>query len=137
MTGDEGAIAISEAVKRSPALEDFRCSSTRVGSEGGLALIEALRTCTNLKKLDLKDMFDVEAGVALSKSLFSHVGLVEIYVSYLNFEDDGAIAIANALQEFAPSLKVLDMAGNEITAEAVPALAASTVGPGEAQRGRR
>ncbi|KAF9606411.1 hypothetical protein IFM89_025100 [Coptis chinensis] len=125
MTGDEGAIPISEVVKRSPALEDFRCSSTRVGSKGGLTLIEALRTCTNLKKLDLKDnMFDVGAGVALSKALSSHVGLVEIYLSYLNFEDNGAIAIANALQEFAPSLKVLDMAGNEITAEAAPALAA-------------
>ncbi|KAL0393139.1 UNVERIFIED_CONTAM: RAN GTPase-activating protein 2 [Sesamum radiatum] len=36
MTGDEGAIAISEILRRCPSLEDFRCSSTRVGSEGEL-----------------------------------------------------------------------------------------------------
>ncbi|PIA30766.1 hypothetical protein AQUCO_05400103v1 [Aquilegia coerulea] len=124
MTGDEGAIAISEVVKRSPALEDFRCSSTRVGSEGGIALTEALKTCTSLKKLDIRDnMFGVEAGVALSQALSSHVGLVEAYLSYLNLEDEGAIALANAFKECTPSLEVLEMAGNEITAEAAPALA--------------
>ncbi|KAI3469544.1 hypothetical protein Pfo_026207 [Paulownia fortunei] len=114
MTGDEGALAISEILKRCPLLEDFRCSSTRVGSEGG-----------NLKKLDLRDnMFGVEAGVKLSEALYKHECLTEIYLSYLNLEDDGAIAIANALKESAPSLGVLEMAGNDITAEAAPSLAA-------------
>ncbi|KAL0459535.1 UNVERIFIED_CONTAM: RAN GTPase-activating protein 1 [Sesamum latifolium] len=37
MTGDEGALAISNIVNNSPLLEDFRCSSTRVESEGGIA----------------------------------------------------------------------------------------------------
>ncbi|KAK9288867.1 hypothetical protein L1049_017333 [Liquidambar formosana] len=125
MTGDEGALAISEVVKRSPLLEDFRCSSTRVGSEGGVALSEALETCTHLKKLDLRDnMFGVEAGVALSKALSKHADLTEAYLSYLNLEDEGAIAIANVLKESAPSLEVLEMAGNDITADAAPALAA-------------
>ncbi|KAK9161196.1 hypothetical protein Syun_007537 [Stephania yunnanensis] len=124
MTGDEGAKSIAEIVKCSPVLEDFRCSSTRVGMEGGVALCKALGTCTNLKKLDLRDnMFGVEAGVALSKALALHESLVEIYLSYLNLEDEGATAIANVLKDSAPSLKVLEMAGNDITAEAVPALA--------------
>ncbi|XP_010255957.1 PREDICTED: RAN GTPase-activating protein 2 [Nelumbo nucifera] len=125
MTGDEGAIAISEVIKHSPALEDFRCSSTRVDSEGGIALAEALGTFTHLKKLDLRDnMFGVDAGIALSKSLSRHVGLTEVYLSYLNLEDEGATALANALKESAPSLEVLEMAGNDITAEAAPSLAA-------------
>lgn len=125
MTGDEGALAISEVVKRSPLLEDFRCSSTRVGAEGGVALSEALETCTHLKKLDLRDnMFGVEAGNTLSKALSKHAGLTEVYLSYLNLEDEGAMAIANVLKDSAPSLEVLDMAGNDITAKAVPALAA-------------
>ncbi|OMP08695.1 Leucine-rich repeat, ribonuclease inhibitor subtype [Corchorus olitorius] len=125
MTGDEGAIAISEVVKRSPLLEDFRCSSTRVGSEGGVALSEALESCIHLKKLDLRDnMFGVEAGVPLSNALSKFVDLVEVYLSYLNLEDEGAIAIANALKESAPSLQVLDMAGNDITADAAPSIAA-------------
>lgn len=125
MTGDEGAIAISKIVDRCPLLEDFRCSSTRVGCEGGVALSEALAQCRNLKKLDLRDnMFGVEAGVKLSVALHKHEHLVEIYLSYLNLEDEGAIAIANVLKKSAPSLEVLEMAGNEITSDAAPILAA-------------
>ncbi|MBA0599930.1 RAN GTPase-activating protein 2 [Gossypium raimondii] len=125
MTGDEGALAISDVVKRSPLLEDFRCSSTRVGSGGGVALAKALESCTNLKKLDLRDnMFGVEAGVALSKALSKHLDLVEVYLSYLNLEDEGTVAIANVLKESAPSLEVLEMAGNDITAAAAPTIAA-------------
>ncbi|XP_077229349.1 RAN GTPase-activating protein 2-like isoform X2 [Tasmannia lanceolata] len=123
MTGDEGAIAISDIVKRSGSLEDFRCSSTRVDSEGGVALAEALETCTNLKKLDLRDnMFGVVAGIALSKSFSRHANVTEIYLSYLNLEDEGTIALANALKESAPSLEVLEMAGNDITVGAASAL---------------
>ncbi|XP_010936919.1 RAN GTPase-activating protein 1 [Elaeis guineensis] len=123
MTGDEGAAAISQILKRSPALEDFRCSSTRVASEGGIALSEALEACTHLKKLDLRDnIFGVDAGIALSKTVGKLAGLTEVYLSYLNLEDEGAVAIANALKQSAPSLDVLEIAGNEITAKAAPAL---------------
>ncbi|XP_020210205.1 RAN GTPase-activating protein 1 [Cajanus cajan] len=125
MTGDEGAVAIAEIVKRSPALEDFRCSSTRVGSDGGVALAEALGACKHLRKLDLRDnMFGEEAGVALSKVIPAFADLTEIYLSYLNLEDDGAEAIVNALKESAPSLEVLDLAGNDITAKAAASVAA-------------
>ncbi|KDP40143.1 hypothetical protein JCGZ_02141 [Jatropha curcas] len=125
MTGDQGALSIAEVVKRSPLLEDFRCSSTRIGAEGGIALSEALETCTQLKKLDLRDnMFGVEAGVASSKAISKNTGLTEVYLSYLNLENEGAVAIVNSLKESAPALEVLDMAGNEITAEAAPAISA-------------
>ncbi|XP_050372801.1 RAN GTPase-activating protein 2 [Argentina anserina] len=125
MTGDEGAFAISKVVKHSSLLEDFRCSSTRVSSEGGVALCEALENCTHLKKLDLRDnMFGVEGGIALSRALSKHEHLKEIYLSYLNLEDEGAVALANVLKESAPKLEVLDVAGNDITAKAAPALAA-------------
>ncbi|KAK2969454.1 hypothetical protein RJ640_011351 [Escallonia rubra] len=129
MTGDEGAVAISEVVKLSPLLEDFRCSSTRVDVEGGIALSEALAKCPHMKKLDLRDnMFGVEAGLVLSKSLSKHANLTEVYLSYLNLEDEGAIAIADILKETAPLLEVLEMAGNEITAEAAFSLAACIAG---------
>lgn len=125
MTGDEGAISISEIVKCSPLLEDFRCSSTRVGSDGGIALSKALGECPNIKKLDLRDnMFGVEVGISLSKSLSIYENLVEVYLSYLNLEDEGTIAVVDALKSTAPSLEVLEMSGNDITAEAAPSLAA-------------
>ncbi|XP_018446397.1 RAN GTPase-activating protein 2 [Raphanus sativus] len=125
MTGDEGAVAIAEVVKRSPLLVDFRCSSTRVGSGGGVALSEALERCARLEKLDLRDnMFGAEAGVPLSKTLSRFEHLTELYLSYLNLEDEGAIAIANALKESASPIEVLEMAGNDITVEAASAIAA-------------
>lgn len=125
MTADEGALAISEIVKHSPALEDFRCSSTRIGSDGGVSLCEALSTCSRIKNLDLRDnMFGIEAGVALSKAIPSFADLTEVYFSYLNLEDEGTEALAHALKESAPSLEVLEMAGNDITAKAGAALGA-------------
>ncbi|KAL6532323.1 RAN GTPase-activating protein 2 [Orobanche gracilis] len=125
MTGDKGAIAVSEILMRCPLLEDFRCSSTRVGSKGGVALSEALAKCRNLKRLDLRDnMFGIEAGVKLSESIHKFEHLSEVYLSFLNLEDDGAIALADALKESAPSLCVLDMAGNDITAEGAISLSA-------------
>ncbi|KAJ9171958.1 hypothetical protein P3X46_015252 [Hevea brasiliensis] len=124
MTGDEGAVAIADIVKRSTMLEDFRCSSTRIGLDGGVVLAEALGTCSHLRKLDLNDnMFGVEAGVALSRSIVSFADLTEIYLSYLNLEDKGTEALANALKESAPSLEVLEMAGNDITANGASSLA--------------
>ncbi|KAI0497034.1 hypothetical protein KFK09_023362 [Dendrobium nobile] len=119
MTGDEGGVAISEVLKRSPHIEDFRCSSTRVGSEGGIALAEALGTCTNLKKLDLRDnIFGVEAGIALSATIEKYGGLTELYLSYLNLEDEGAISIFDALRKSDSLLEILEIAGNDITAKA-------------------
>ncbi|KAJ4813263.1 RAN GTPase-activating protein 1 [Rhynchospora pubera] len=125
MTGDEGAVAISEVVKKSSLLENFRWSSTRVGTDGGIPLAEALGACVNMKKLDLRDnLFGVEAGLALSKTITKLTGLKEIYLSYLNLEDEGTKEIVNALKSSVPGLEVLEIAGNEITAAAAPVFAA-------------
>lgn len=124
MTGDDGAEPLSELVRNCTALEDFRCSSTRVGAVGGIALVGALGAGNRLKKLDLRDnMFGKKCGVALSRALSPHLGLTEAYLSYLGFQDKGTIALANSLKEGAPSLKVLELAGNEITVKAATALA--------------
>ncbi|GFY85075.1 RAN GTPase activating protein 2 [Actinidia rufa] len=120
----KGLLLFLDVVKLYPLLEDFRCSSTRVGTEEGVALSEALLRCTHLKKLDLRDnMFGVEAGVVSSKSLPKYANLIKVYLSYLNLEDEGAIAIAYALKESTPSPEVLERAGNDITVEAPPILA--------------
>ncbi|CAO2813869.1 unnamed protein product [Amaranthus hypochondriacus] len=106
-------------------MEDFWCSSTRVGSEGGVVLSEALEGCVHLKKLDLCDnMFGVEARVVLSKDLLEYGNLVEAYLGFLNLEDEGKIAIADALKSSSPLLKGLELAGNDVTPAATTSLSA-------------
>ncbi|KAL4572054.1 hypothetical protein LXL04_018823 [Taraxacum kok-saghyz] len=125
MTGDEGAIAISEILKNSSLLQDFKCSSTRIGSEGGVALSNAISKCTLLEILDLRDnMFGVEAGLALSKGISVFSNLTEIYLSYLNLEDEGATVIVNALNNSGSKIQVLEMAGNDIKVKSASSIAA-------------
>eukprot|EP00249_Psilotum_nudum_P022258 c28439_g2_i1 orf=151-1761(+) len=124
MTGDAGAEVLSELVKCASVLEDFRFSSTRVGSDGGIALAEALKSGTSLKRIDLRDnSFGVEGGIVLARSLKQHLDLVEAYLSYLGLEDKGATALAEALGAGAPGLRVLELAGNEITENSARAIA--------------
>ncbi|PWA55530.1 Leucine-rich repeat, ribonuclease inhibitor subtype [Artemisia annua] len=100
------------------------CELIPVGSEGGVTLAEALGTCKNLKKLDLRDnMFGVEAGIALSQSIPVFVNLTEIHLSYLNLEDEGTLVLVNALKNSKSALEVLEMAGNDFTYKSAPALA--------------
>jgi Ran GTPase-activating protein 1 len=68
-------------------------------------------------------LFGVDAGLALSKTLPKLPDLVELYLSDLNLENKGTIAIAKALEQSAPQLEVLEIAGNEINAKAAPDLA--------------
>uniref|UniRef100_A0A0D6QX72 WPP domain-containing protein n=1 Tax=Araucaria cunninghamii TaxID=56994 RepID=A0A0D6QX72_ARACU len=77
-----------------------------------------------VEKVDMRDnMFGRRAGVALSRAISRHLDLTEAYLSYLGFQDKGAIALSNSLKEGAPSLRVLEIAGNDITSKAAPALA--------------
>ncbi|MCO5557944.1 hypothetical protein L7F22_011517 [Adiantum nelumboides] len=123
MTGDDGAIALSQLVRSADSLEDFRCSSTRVATEGGMALAEALLAGSSMKKLDIRDNpFGIDANVALAKPLRQHLDLKEVYLSYLGMEDEGAVAVLDALKGGAPGLEVLELAGNELTVASVEKL---------------
>ncbi|KAJ0093610.1 hypothetical protein Patl1_25416 [Pistacia atlantica] len=66
-----------------------------------------------------------EGALAISKVVnHSHLRayLTEVYLSYLNLEDKGTIAIANALWKSSPLLEVLELAGNEFIADATAAI---------------
>lgn len=72
----------------------------------------AFETCTHIK-----------VGVSMSKPFSSFSFLTVINLSYTNLENGGAIALVNALKNSAPSLQVIEMAGNNITYEAATAIA--------------
>lgn len=77
-----------------------------------------------MKKLDLRDnIYGPKPGVTLSQALSIHINLTELYLSYLNLENEGIQAIANALKDSDSALEILEMAGNNITFESANALA--------------
>ncbi|KAL8548334.1 hypothetical protein ACS0TY_007600 [Phlomoides rotata] len=119
-----GAEYISEIVSMCSELEDFRCSNSRVYTLGKGALATALGKCIQLKKLDLRDntLFK-DAICGLSKALSGLSGLTEIYLSRTYLRSKGCTELAKALELSAPSLQVLDMAGNYIEDEAARELA--------------
>lgn len=124
MTGDAGAIALSRLVTNARALEDFRFSSTRVAAEGGIALAHALLSGSRLRKIDLRDNpFGEEVAIPLSRPLKHHMGLTEIFFSYIGLEDKGTKVLLEALKVGAPGLQVLDLAGNDITRKSANLLA--------------
>ncbi|KAL8548330.1 hypothetical protein ACS0TY_007598 [Phlomoides rotata] len=115
---------ISEIVSTCPQLEDFRCLNSRVYSLGNGSLAKALGKCNQLKKLDLRyNPLLPDARLDLSRALSALSGLCEIYLSHTDLFNVGCIEVAKALKKSAPSLQVLDMAGNGISDEAAPALA--------------
>ncbi|XP_024388986.1 RAN GTPase-activating protein 2 [Physcomitrium patens] len=125
MTGDEGALELAtEVVGGAPLLEHFQFSSSRVGSEGGVALMEALQAGKSLKIIDIRDnMYGPEGGAALALALRSHTMLKEVYLSDLGLEDEGALAVVKALTEASSQVTILELGGNEITEKVAPALA--------------
>jgi len=106
-------------------LEHFQFSSSRVGSEGGIALMEALRGGKSLRSIDIRDnMYGPDGGAALGQTLRSHTLLTEVYLSDLGLEDEGALAVIDALNEGSSQVTILELGGNEITEKVAPALAA-------------
>ncbi|XP_026422466.1 RAN GTPase-activating protein 2-like [Papaver somniferum] len=111
-------------IEASPSLEDFCCATSWIGSKGGVALIEALGRCRNLKKLDPSDnMFGMEAGKLMATAFLSNAGLTEVHLGHLNLQAEGAIKVGKALMRCAPSLEVLDMSMNGINPVAAVILA--------------
>ncbi|KAJ0034739.1 hypothetical protein Pint_24867 [Pistacia integerrima] len=71
--GDEGGLAISEVVNHSPLSEDFRCTSTMIGSKGGIAL-HAYLTEVYQSYLNLED----KATIAIANALWKSTPLLEV-----------------------------------------------------------
>eukprot|EP00898_Chlorokybus_atmophyticus_P007594 jgi/Chlat1/7836/Chrsp66S09173 len=125
MSGDAGARHVANVVTKARNLVDFQMACSRVGGEGGAALAEALAGDGKLQRLDLHDnIIGEEGGLALAKMLSSQQQLRVLNLSEIGLGDAATAAIAKALSSAAPLLEVLELACDEITADAAPALAA-------------
>ncbi|KAK8794750.1 hypothetical protein WA158_001731 [Blastocystis sp. Blastoise] len=115
MSGNDGAIAISEALSCTPSLEDFRWSCTRTGEEGALALSRALGSLPHLKKLYIGDnYFGESCGDLLYDAIRTMNQLEELILSDISLEDEGIQRVLEALIESHAPITKLNLSLNDI-----------------------
>ncbi|KAF0695478.1 Aste57867_13721 [Aphanomyces stellatus] len=129
MSGDGGAKALATLFPAVPALEDLRFSTTRSQREGCRVFAAALSALSNLKRVDLSDnTFGDEGAVVLAAALAKQSQLEVLNLRDASIGDEGLIAISQALVAAKiTSLRVLDVSGNDLTAESMAALASLVV----------
>jgi len=135
MSGPKGAEHLASIVANSPKLEDLRFSGTRCLSEGSLAFAKGIAELHEkqlaaggkglFKKLDLADnCFGEEGGALLGKALSNQPDLVFLNLRDAGLGDEGVVAVCEALKATAPNLEVMELSGNDLTAECMEAVAA-------------
>jgi Ran GTPase-activating protein (RanGAP) involved in mRNA processing and transport len=132
MSGDEGAVSIARVLARCPALEEFRMVSSRVGAEGGRALVAALAGLRGgaLRALDLHDNpLTEEVAEEVAPLLAAHPQIRALVLTDTCLGDAGVAAVAAALRGgAAPALERLELALNEVAPAGAAALAAALAG---------
>lgn len=125
MTGDEGAGHLSRLLAKCRSMEDFRCSSTRVGAAGGAAMAAAMAGATNsLRRLDLADnVFGEQGAIALAHCIAVQPKLEYAKLGDLGACDRGIEAICAALAHSGCPLRELDLSSNDLTETAAMPLA--------------
>ena len=125
MSGGEGAKAIADIVANSPALEDFRFSSSRATRDGGVILARAFQYTPNIRSINLYDnLLAHPTGIELGTVLRSLKNLVHLNIGDTLLKDEGMIALASGLVRGpVHSLEVLNVSANEMTAEGAKAVA--------------
>uniref|UniRef100_A0A452Z3I3 WPP domain-containing protein n=1 Tax=Aegilops tauschii subsp. strangulata TaxID=200361 RepID=A0A452Z3I3_AEGTS len=113
--GEKGVRAFTELLKSQGDLEELYVMNDGISEEAAKALSELIPSTEKLKVLHFhNNMTGDEGAMPIAEML---------YLSDLNLENEGTIAIVNVLKQSAPQLEVLEMAGNEITAKAAKAVA--------------
>ena len=123
MSGGGGAAAVADIVSASPALQDFRFTSSRGTADGGVALARALGRCTSLTRINVRDnIFAAPFAVALGASVGALSSLAHLDVGDTLVRDAGAAALAAGLSR-AHALRFLDISENELTVRGAKSLA--------------
>ena len=115
MSGAGGAIAAASIISKSPKLEDFQMSSSRVDAKGGLFMIRALIISPeNLLRLDFSDsMFNKECTEVLVSAIPRMKFLTDLVIRDSGF-DKSIILKALSEKSNLPELSILDISGIEI-----------------------
>ena len=122
--GDDGAIALAEALKSCNNLQTLHLPANNIGANGAAALAKALKSCNNLQTLILSDNnIGADGAKALAEGLKSCCNNLQIlHLTANNVGADGAKALAEALKSF-NNLQTLDLSRNNIVSDGAMALA--------------
>ena len=116
---DEGAKALSEALKVNTALQWLGLDYNNISDEGAKALAEVLKVNTALQRLDLNsNKISDEGAKALAEALKVNSALHRLDLRLNNISDEGAKALAEALK-VNTALQKLGLHGNKKISDAV------------------
>jgi hypothetical protein len=97
--GDEGAIAIVEALKVTAVLTKLELYGNNIGVDGAKAIAEALKVNAVMTELELcGNKIGDEGAEAIAEALKVNAVLTELQLGGNTIGDEGAIAIAEALK---------------------------------------
>eukprot|EP00871_Galdieria_phlegrea_P003938 jgi/Galph1/4545/GphlegSOOS_G3182.1 len=120
----EGARKVIPLIESSPALEDLRLASLRVGVEGMKEVIDSLLNTSALKKLDLSDNMIGQRGATAFGRAISYLPKLEtLILRDVSLGDAGAETFLRCLERSSLQLKVLDLSCNELTSRSCRTLA--------------
>ena len=113
--GDEGANALSEALRVNTCLTSLDLSGNCIGNEGANSLFGALRVNTSLTSLNLSENCIGDEGVnSLAEALRVNTSLTSLYLSKNSIGDKGVNSLCEALR-VNTSLTSLNLSDNSIS----------------------
>jgi len=97
--GDEGAIALAEALKSNRTITNVNLGWNSIGIKGAIALAEALKVNKTIKEINLwHNSIGDEGALALAEALKANNTIEKINLGANSIGDEGATAIARALE---------------------------------------
>ncbi|KAL1825939.1 hypothetical protein ACET3Z_012717 [Daucus carota] len=129
MFGIESALALCKALPGCPNLSELNLSYLNLADEGCIALANALReSATLLKVLEMSgNEITAKAAPALSSLITSQRLLLKLNLSENELKDEGAIQIANALEQGCAHLYEVDLSTNLIRRAGARVLAQTVI----------
>jgi Ran GTPase-activating protein (RanGAP) involved in mRNA processing and transport len=127
--GPAGAGVIAEALKANAVLTTLVMSENEIGASGAAPLTDLLVQTSTLRSLKLaSNALGCKGAVILAMSLTSvQQSLTDLDISCNSIADEGALAVAKALQEN-PLLHTVNLRDNPISPDGAKELSRALVG---------
>ncbi|KAL7668459.1 hypothetical protein ACOME3_009161 [Neoechinorhynchus agilis] len=115
---DEGAKVIAAAFKGQKTLKEVQMPQNGIRGEGIVALMDGLKTHTNMQILNLNDNAFLDRSSIVASQIFLELKNLEVVnIGDCILRDSGLREISSALASLA-NLRFLDISSNELTGDA-------------------